>query len=34
MVTIEVRPMLDADAKLTDPIDKQITAVVRRQAGE
>jgi hypothetical protein len=33
MVTIEVRPVLDADAELTDPIDQQVAAAVRRQTG-
>ena len=31
LVTVEVRPILDANAELTDPLDQTIAAAVRRQ---
>jgi hypothetical protein len=31
LVTVEVRPVLDGDAELTDPLDQKIAAVLRRE---
>jgi hypothetical protein len=31
LVTVEVRPVLDANAELTDPLDQKIVAALRRQ---
>ncbi len=33
LVTIEVRPLLDPRAELTDPLDQKIVAALRRQGG-
>jgi hypothetical protein len=35
LMTVEVRPVLDANAELTDPLDQKIVATLRRRpAGE
>jgi hypothetical protein len=34
LVTVEVRPTLDANAELTDPLDRKIAAAMRRTVGK